>query len=105
MLNVILPYWRRRIIALPWAVVIGGFVCFLLFSEKSPLFVFIYMRQFGEEPKWAERGLDKNDLKIPAVVRVLKPSAVFVHPDSLSLDFGGPFFEMEIRAFKPSVTG
>jgi hypothetical protein len=36
---------------------------------------------------------------------VLKPSAVFVHPDSVSLDFGGPFFEMEIRAFKPGVTG
>jgi hypothetical protein len=63
------------------------------------------LRQFGEEEKWAERGFDKNDPKIPAALRVLKPSAVFVHPDFVSLDFGGAFFEMEIRAFKPGVTG
>jgi hypothetical protein len=110
-MNIIPPHWRRRIIALAWAVVIGGLVCFLLFSDKSPLFVFIYMRhlinqqerflffhvdheivaenlrQFGEEEKWAERGFDKNDPKIPAALRVLKPSAVFVHPDFVSLDF------------------
>jgi hypothetical protein len=121
--------WRRRIITPAWVSVIGGLLWFLLFSEKSPLFFVIYMRHFvnqqerflcfeidhtivaenlrnfAEEQKWAEIGFNKDDPRVPAALRVLKPSAIFVHPNYVALDFGGPFFEMDIRAFKPGVAG
>jgi len=77
----------------------------LLFFNVDHEIVTENLRQFGEEQKWAERGFDKNDLKNPPALRVFKPSAVFVHPDSVSLDFGGPFFQREICAFKTGVTG
>ena len=121
--------WRRRIIGAAWVAVIGGLLWFLLSSEHSPLFFVIYMRHlvnqqerflcfeidhtivadalrsFAEQQKWAEAGFDKNDPRVPASLRVLKPSAIFVHPEYVALDFGGPFFEMDVRAFKPGVTG
>jgi hypothetical protein len=121
--------WRRRLIIVIWAAVIGGLLWFLLRSEHSPLFFVLYMRHlvnqqerflcseidhtivanalrsFAEEQKWAEVGFDKDDPRVPAALRVLKPSAVFVYPDYIALDFGGPFFQMDIRAFKPGVAG
>jgi hypothetical protein len=121
--------WRRRIIVFAWVAVIGGLLCFLLISEKSPLFPILYLRHlvnqqerflcfevdhaivaenlrtFAEQQKWIEAGFDKNDPRVPAALRVLKPSAVFIHPDYVALDFGGPFFEMDLRAFKPGMAG
>jgi hypothetical protein len=121
--------WQRRIIGALWVVVIGGLLWFLLCSEHSPLFPIIYMRHlvnqqerflcfeidhaivaenlrtFADQQNWAEAGYDKNDPRIPAALRVLKPSPVFVHPEYVALDFGGPFFEMDIRAFKSGVSG
>jgi len=128
MLNTRSP-WRRRIINLLWAAVIGGLLWFLLRSEHSPLFFVIYMRHLvnqqerflcyeidhtivadslrslAEQQKWTESGFDKDDPRVPAALRMLKPSAIFVHPDYVALDFGGPFFAMDIRAFKPGVAG
>ena len=96
--------WRRRIIGAAWVVVIGGLLWFLLRSEHSPLFPIIYMRHlvnqqerflcfeidhaivaenlrtFADQQNWAEAGFDKNDPRIPAALRVLKPSAIFVPP-------------------------
>jgi hypothetical protein len=121
--------WRRRIIAGAWVAVIGGLLWFLLFSERSPLFFVIYMRHlanqqerflcfevdhtiiadtlrsFAEQQNWTEVGFNKDDPRVPAALRVLKPSAIFVHPDYVALDFGGPFFQMDIRAFKPGNVG
>jgi hypothetical protein len=121
--------WRRRIINSVWVAVIGGLLWFLLRSEHSPLFVVIYMRHlvnqqerflcfeidhavvaetlrsFADQQKWAETGFDKDDPRVPAALRVLKPSAIFVHPDYIALDFGGSFFEMDIRVFKPGESG
>jgi len=119
----------RRMIGAAWVVVIGGLLWFLLCSEHSPLFPIIYMRHlvnqqerflcfeidhaivaenlraFADQQNWPEAGFDKNDPRVPASLRVLKPSAIFVHPEYVALDFGGPFFEMDVRAFKPGVTG
>ncbi len=121
--------WRRRIIGAVWVLVIGGLLWFLLRSEHSPLFFVIYMRHlinqqerflcfevdhailadqlrtFAEQQKWVEVGFDKDDPRVPAALRVLKPSAIFVHPDYIALDFGRPFFQMDIRAFKPGNWG
>jgi hypothetical protein len=121
--------WRRRIISLAWATIVVGLLCFLIFSEKSPLFSLIYirhlenqqkrflcyeidhaivaqtLRSFAEEQKWAETVFDKDDIRIPTTLRVIKPSAIFIHPDYIALDFGGPFFAMDIRAFRPGIAG
>jgi hypothetical protein len=129
MQNVTRPPWRRRVIIIAWVAAIGGLLCFLLFSEKSPLFPILYVRHlvnqqerflcfevdhevvaqnlraFGEAQKWVESGFAKDDPRVPAALRVLKPSAIFVHPNFVSLDFGGPLFEMDVRAFKPGVAG
>ena len=123
------PSWRRRVVGVAWTGVIGGLLWFLLCSEHSPLFPIIYMRHlinqqerflcfeidhatvaqslrtFAEQQNWAEAGFDKNDPRVPAALRVLKPSAIFVCPKYVALDFGGPLFEMDIRVFKPGVTG
>jgi hypothetical protein len=120
---------RRRVITGIWVVVIGGLLWFLLRSEHSTLFFIIYMRHlvnqqerflcfevdhaivadtlrtFADQQKWAEVGFNQDDPRVPAALRVLKPSAIFVHPDYIALDFGGPFFQMDIRAFKPGNTG
>jgi hypothetical protein len=77
------------------------FLCF----EIDQAIVAENLRNFAEEQKWVEIGFNKDDPRVPAVLRVLKPSAIFVHPDYVALDFGGPFFEMDIRAFKPGVAG
>jgi hypothetical protein len=50
-------------------------------------------------------ALAKTIPRVPAALRVLKPSAISVHPDYIALDFGGPFFQMDIRAFKPGLAG
>ena len=121
--------WRRRLINLIWVSVIAGLLWFLLRSEHSPLFFHIYMRHlvnqqgrflcheidhavvaetlrsFAEQQKWSESSFGKDDPRVPAALRVLKPSAIFVHPDYIALDFGGPFFQMDIRAFKPGLAG
>ena len=121
MVNFTRAPWRRCIIVFAWVAVIGGLLCFLLISEKSPLFPILYIRHlvnqqsdlcseidhaivaenlrtFAEQQKWVEAGFDKNDPRVPAALRVLKPSAVFIRPDYVALDFGGPFFEMDVRA-------
>jgi hypothetical protein len=63
------------------------------------------LREFAEEQHWAEVGFNKDDLRLPAALRVLKPSAVFIHPDYIALDFGGPFLAMDIRAYKSGLAG
>src|SRR6266446_2712461 len=92
--------WRRRVIPGIWIVMIGGLLWFLLRSEHSPLFFIIYMRHlvnqqerflcfevdhaivadtlrnFAEQQKWTELGFDKDDPRVPAALRVLKPSAI-----------------------------
>lgn len=121
--------WRRRIVAAVWIAVLGGLLWFLLYSEHSPLFFVIYMRHlvnqnerflcfeidhsvvadqlraFADQQNWAESRFDKHDSRIPPALRVLKPSAIFLHPEHVDLDFGGPFFHMDVRAFKPGVPG
>jgi hypothetical protein len=129
MVNASSPWLGRIIISAISLAVIGGLLWFLLRSEHSPLFFVIYMRHlekqqerflcyeidhaivadtlrtFAEQQKWAEVGFDKDDPRVPATLRVLKPSAIFVHPDYIALDFGGSFFQMDIRAFKPGNSG
>ena len=116
MVNFARPPWRRSIIIFAWLAVISGLLCFLLFSEKSPLFPIFYTRHlvnqqerflcfeidhavvaenlltFAEAQKWVEAGFAKDDPRVPAALRVLKPSAIFVHANYVALDFGGPFF-------------
>jgi len=77
------------------------FLCF----EIDHAIVAENLRAFADQQNWAEAGFDKNDPRVPASLRVLKPSAIFVHPDYIALDFGGPFFQMDIRAFKAGNTG
>ena len=77
------------------------FLCF----EIDHVIVAENLRTFADQQNWAEAGFDKNDPRIPAALRVLKPSAIFVHPEYVALDFGGPFFEMDVRAFKSGVPG
>ena len=117
--------WRRRIIGAAWVVLIGGFALvppslrdkfaavsnhllaslvnqqerFLCF-EIDHAIVAENLRTFADQQNWAEAGFDKNDPRIPAALRVLKPSAIFVHPEYVALDFGGPFFEMDIRSIQ-----
>jgi hypothetical protein len=77
---------------------------FLLYQVDHPLLAQT-LRDFAEQQHWAESAFNKDDPRVPAALRVLKPSAIFVHPDFIALDFGGSFLAMDIRAFKPGLEG
>jgi hypothetical protein len=109
---------------------IGGLLWFVFFSEKSPLAWTIAiqhatnqqerfllrkvdrralaqeLRDLADQQEWKNVDFNKHDSRLPAYVRSLKPSAVYIRGnDHIIIDFGGPFDAMDIRAFKPGLEG
>jgi hypothetical protein len=121
--------WRRPIINLIWAAVIGGLLWFIFRSEHSPLFFVTYMhhlnrqqerfilyntdhvalgrvlRQFADDRKWAREDFSADSPQIPVALRVLKPSAIWMFEDYVEVEFGGPFGDIGFRAFRPGLKG
>jgi hypothetical protein len=111
-------------------ITIGGLVWFIFFSEKSPLASMIALqhainqqerfllrkvdhralaqelRDIADREEWKDVDFNKDDSRLPAYVRSLKPSAVYIRGnDHVIINFGGPFEAMDIRAFKPGIEG
>jgi hypothetical protein len=63
------------------------------------------LRDLAQQQEWKEADFNKEDPRLPASIRSLKPSAVYIRNDHIIIDFGGPFNAMDIRAFKPGVEG
>jgi hypothetical protein len=63
------------------------------------------LRDLAEKQEWKEVAFNKDDPRLPAYIRSLKPSAVYIRKYHIIIDFGGPFNAMDIRAFKPGVEG
>lgn len=63
------------------------------------------LRDLAEQQGWKDVDFNKDDPRLPAHVRSLKPSAVYIRNDHIIIDFGGPFDAMDIRAFKPGLEG
>lgn len=63
------------------------------------------LRQFAEQQQWTDRDFKADDPELPASLRILKPSSVYIRNDHILIDFGGPFDAMDIRAFKPGIEG
>jgi hypothetical protein len=95
------PRWRRRIINVLWAVVIGGLLWFLFRSEHSPLFFVIYMHHLNNQQEryvlyqvdhaaiasklrdvaaqhgWERFDMPASDQAFPPALRLLKPGAIW----------------------------
>jgi len=102
---------------------------FLLHSEHSPLAFFIAMRhvinqeerfllydidhaslaqalrELADQRKWQRADLSASDPSIPAALKILKPSAIWIFEDRIELDFGGAFLSFGFRAFPHGVEG
>lgn len=128
------PESRRRLYLADLLVVfdvvaVTAILWFAFYSEKSPLaFItgmqhvinekkhfFLYeldhhvlakeLREFAQQEGWKDADFNRDDPKLPASLRNLKPSAVYMRNNHIIIDFGGPFNAMDLRAFKPGVEG
>ena len=111
-------------------IIIGGLLWFIFFSEKSPLASMIALqhasnqqerfllrkvdhralaqelRVLAEREEWRDVDFNKDDPRLSAYMRNLRPSAVYIRANEhIIIDFGGPFDAMDIRAFKPGIEG
>lgn len=63
------------------------------------------LRNFAEQRGWHDADFGKDDSELPAFLRSLDPSSVYIRTDHIIIDFGGPFDAMNIHAFKPGIEG
>jgi hypothetical protein len=111
-------------------ITIGGLLWFIFFSGNSPLASMIALqhainqkqrfllrevdhralaqelRDLADRHEWKDVDFNKDDSRLPAYVRSLNPSGVYIRgSDHIIIDFGGPFDAMDIRAFKLGLEG
>jgi hypothetical protein len=64
------------------------------------------LREFAMQHDWLEgTQISKSDSGLPACVRGLEINGIYIEHDYVALSFGSAFQLMELRAFRPGITG
>ncbi len=103
--------WRGRV---PIGAVLFGFYGAYLdvqkelsFTRKSQRATMAQcLREFAEQHHWLEgTQINKGDPGLPPCVRGLEINGIYIEHDYVALSFGNAFRLMELRAFRPGITG